>query len=170
MPRYAQCKIPYTSPAAKVTQQKTNKICIKDEIKYLYKKKDHLNTLLYKAHLQASNTWGKTWYVISNSIHESIKLTLTKKYQSLNSKLQHLKDKTHGKTISHTDSNRKFHKRVINLTNIKFTDDENKLLQKGLKYNLHSNSKHWVKTLAIEPYTSYRPRIRILLDIKLQKP
>jgi hypothetical protein len=43
---------------------------------------------------------------------------------------------------------------VINLTNISFNDDENKLLQKGLKYNLHPSPKQWIKTLAIEAETA----------------
>jgi hypothetical protein len=40
-PNYAVCKIPHTSPAAVITQQKANKIRIKDEIRFLYKKKEH---------------------------------------------------------------------------------------------------------------------------------
>jgi len=39
VPKYANVKIPQTSPASKVTQRKIQTTCIKDEIKYLYKKK-----------------------------------------------------------------------------------------------------------------------------------
>jgi hypothetical protein len=81
--KYAQCKVPRTSPATKFTKQKINTIRIKDEIKFLYKKKNHLNRTLYEAHLIAANTWGNTWEIISNNIHENIKKTMTNKYKSL---------------------------------------------------------------------------------------
>jgi len=35
-----------------------------------------------------------------------------------------------------------FHPRVINNTNIPFSNSEMTLLQKGLKYNLHTNKKN----------------------------
>jgi hypothetical protein len=34
------------------------------------------------------------------------------------------------------------------MTDIVFTEDELQLLNKGLKYNLHSKPKTWIKTLA----------------------
>jgi hypothetical protein len=37
---------------------------------------------LYKAHLQAANTWGPVWNIISNNIHENIRQNMTKKYHS----------------------------------------------------------------------------------------
>jgi hypothetical protein len=43
---------------------------------------------------------------------------------------------------------------VINLTDIKFTEHENQLLQKGLKYNLHVQPKQQIKILAIEAETA----------------
>jgi hypothetical protein len=55
----------------------------------------------------------------------------------------------------HTNNNTKqdthaFFKRVENLTNVTFTNDEINLLNKGLKYNLHHKQKNWIQTLAIE--------------------
>jgi hypothetical protein len=38
-PLYAKTKITYTSPAAKITQRKTQTSRIKDEIRFLYRKK-----------------------------------------------------------------------------------------------------------------------------------
>jgi len=43
-PKYATIKVPTTSKAAQNTQSKITYIRIKDEIKFLYKKKDQLNS------------------------------------------------------------------------------------------------------------------------------
>ena len=48
IPKYAQIKVPYTSPASKVTQRKVQLSRVKEEIKYLYMKKEKLNESLYK--------------------------------------------------------------------------------------------------------------------------
>jgi hypothetical protein len=56
-------------------------------------------------------------------------------------------------TYTRTD-NIQFYSRLINNTNIVFTDDENALLQKGLKYNLHVKPKQWLQKLAMEAETA----------------
>ena len=38
----------------------------------------------------------------------------------------------------------------MNETNIRFTNEELTLLNKGLKYNLHHKPKHWIKDLGLE--------------------
>jgi len=43
-----------------------------------------------------------------------------------------------------------FHPRVVNKTNIPFTNEELGLLNKGLKYNLDHKHKHWVNNSALE--------------------
>ena len=47
-----------------------------------------------------------------------------------------------------------FNPRVINNTNIPFTNSETALLQKGLKYNKHSKKKNWIQNLALEADTA----------------
>ena len=42
IPKYAKIKIPYTFPATKITQKKTQIIRLKDEIKFLYMKKIYI--------------------------------------------------------------------------------------------------------------------------------
>jgi hypothetical protein len=51
IPNYAKINIPHTSPAAFNMQQKMQHQRIKDEIKFLYRKKQQLNTELNRAHL-----------------------------------------------------------------------------------------------------------------------
>ena len=63
IPKYARIKIPYTSPASLITQRKTQLLRVSEEIKFLYMKKDKLNEILYKAHLQAALEWGNCWHL-----------------------------------------------------------------------------------------------------------
>jgi len=58
VPNYVNIKIANTSPAALVTTKKTQITHIKDEIKFLYKKKEKLNHELYKIHLRTAQELG----------------------------------------------------------------------------------------------------------------
>jgi hypothetical protein len=48
----------------------------------------------------------------------------------------------------------KFCPRVVNKTNIVFTNEEIMLLNRGLQYNLHFKNKDWLKKLALEADTA----------------
>jgi len=116
--------------------KKIQTIRINDEIKVLYKKKEKPNIDLYSIHLKAAQEWGRTWYFIVDCIHESINQELEKKYKPIEEKLKNLVH-TQTKTL---DCKSNFYPRVINKTDLTFTNDELTLLNKGLKYNL--NHKH----------------------------
>jgi hypothetical protein len=69
------------------------------------------------------------------------------KYNNINKKL----DKLKGNGVENKQQhNHTFYKRVCNLSNTIFTNNEMTLLNKGLKYNLHHKPKQWLQTLAIE--------------------
>ena len=53
-------------------------------------------------------------------------------------------------TIKTTTNPHKFHPRVINNTNITFSETELNILQKGFKYNCNFKPKNWITTLALE--------------------
>ena len=72
IPKYASIKVPNTSKAAHNTQKKFSTIRIKDEIKFLYMKKEKLNKELYQVHLKVAQEWGNTWHIIRNGIYENI--------------------------------------------------------------------------------------------------
>jgi hypothetical protein len=61
-PSYAKLKIPKTSPAAKNTQHKAQILRIKEEIKFLYCKKNHLNqsyfNITVKPHMGSQQATG----------------------------------------------------------------------------------------------------------------
>jgi len=136
IPKYARIKIPFTSPASITTQKKSQVLRVKEEIKFLYSKKDKLNTLLYKAHLSAALEWGNLWPIIQDNIVQSINSKLADMYKALDAKLNQL-----ARIPTGTNNNKHiFFQRVTNLTNIVFTDEGTVLLNKGMKYNL--NHKH----------------------------
>jgi hypothetical protein len=87
IPKYANIKIAHTSPATNITPKKTHITRIKDEIKFLYKKKEKLDSDLYRTHLQAAQEWDSVWYIILDIIRESINQELEKKYMILDEKL-----------------------------------------------------------------------------------
>jgi hypothetical protein len=127
VPKYAGIKVQITSKASHSTQAKVGAIRIKDEIKFLYRKKDLLNKKLYQIHLQAAQEWGNTWYTIRDYIHNDIIEDLNRKHNTLKQKLNRL-EHTQTSTPKHLKT---FYPRVTNNTDIKFTTDELDLLNKG---------------------------------------
>ena len=81
IPIYANIKIPHTSPASIAAQRKAQTTRIKEEIKFLYKKKETLNKTLYKIHLQAALEWGNSWNLIQESILDTVNEEFEKKYK-----------------------------------------------------------------------------------------
>jgi len=90
VPNYANIKVPTTSPAAHKTQRKAQITRIKEEIKFLYKKKDKINKDLYKAHLKVAREWGNLWHPILETVQESINNIMDRKYKNLHQKLNTL--------------------------------------------------------------------------------
>jgi hypothetical protein len=71
---------------------------------------------------------------------------MEKKYRSLDEKLNKLILKQNSKP----NPNIQFHPRVINETEIIFSNKEMTMLNKGLKYNLSHKKTHWLSNLAFE--------------------
>jgi hypothetical protein len=137
-PKYADIKVPGTSETAYFTRKKARITRIKDEIKFLYKKKDQ--------YLEVAQQLGNTWAIIHNSIHENINQGTERKYNTMKRKLNRLEQ---------TQTNMsKHYPRVVNNTSIQFTSEELNLLNQGLKYNLNYKNKNWIQTLAFETETA----------------
>jgi hypothetical protein len=123
---------------------------IKDEIKFLHAKKQHLNHQIYHLYLSLAKTWNNTWPYIQRTIEEKLQKETQSKYKNLDNKLNKLtQEQTTTPREKHT-----FHPKVINNTSITFSDTEMALLQKGPKYNLHSKRKNWLRNLALEAETA----------------
>ena len=83
-------------------------------------------------------------------IAEILRKVIQHKYKNLDKKLNKLiQEQTKTPKEIHT-----FYPRLVNSTNITFTNNEIKLLEKGLKYNLHNRKKNWLTTLALEAETA----------------
>jgi dihydroorotate dehydrogenase len=75
--------------------------------------------------------------------------TIHKKQQQKIRNLSKLQTQT-----KNTPAENRNYPRVINTTNVQFTQNEMQLLRKGLKYNLHYKQKNWLETLALEAETA----------------
>jgi hypothetical protein len=69
VPKYAYIKIPENNEAAKKTKTQAQTLHIKNEIKFLHKKKQQLNTKLYQTHIHNANIWQKTFFFLLFSIY-----------------------------------------------------------------------------------------------------
>jgi hypothetical protein len=120
IPKFARIKIPGNSPAETSTKLKTQTIRIKEEIKFLYVKKQQLNRNLYYLHLHLANTWENTWHYIRDKTEAKLNRLINRKCERLNTKLLRLsQEQTKTPTKNHD-----FCPRVVNNTNITFTDNE----------------------------------------------
>jgi len=94
--------------------------------------------------------WNNTWPHIQHTIEEKRRRETKTKYKTLDKKLKKLaQTQTMTPQEPHT-----FYPTVINNTNIPFTNSETALLQKGLKYNIHSKKKNLIQNLALEVKTA----------------
>ena len=90
------------------------------------------------------------WPHIQRTIEDKLRREIKIKYKSLDNKLQKLTQAQRTTPREHHT----FHPRVINNTNIPFSNKEMRLLQKGLKYNIHAKKKDWIQTQALEAETA----------------
>jgi hypothetical protein len=148
-PNYVKIKVAGTSLQAKRTQRVAELIRIKNELKFLYKKKQTINNQLYSIHLEAATFWDRNWNIIEENIREKLNLEMEKKYAVLNKKLNKLNRTS--KYPYESEQKQKFSQRVQNLTTVGFNTDEIRLLSKGLQYNLpYTNKSQWLDNLVME--------------------
>jgi hypothetical protein len=86
-------KSPQHFPRTKATHRKAETLWIKEEIKFLYAKKQHLNLQLLHTHLLSANQWQNSWPYIQHTIKEKLEQLFKQKYQSLNAKIEKLSRK-----------------------------------------------------------------------------
>ena len=145
IPKYARVKVPNTSPASQHTAQKAKVMRVKDELKFLHKKKETLNRALYRCDLQTAQEWGTYWNCIHEYILHRVNTDTEKKYKTMDDKIRLIQNTTRKQR---TDVS--FYPRVVNNTNTEFSEEELNLLNKGLKYNLVKKPKRWINNLAFE--------------------
>jgi hypothetical protein len=92
----------------------------------------------------SANEWGNGWYLIAESIIDTVNYEMQNKYE----KLKKLKNSQKAEDRIITPS--KFYSRVVKNTNINFSKDELAVLSKGLKYNLHFEQKSGFQHLLLK--------------------
>jgi hypothetical protein len=86
------------------------------------------------------------WTYIQKIIDTKLSRLTSDRHRKHNEKIRKLtKEQINTPLLTH-----EFFPRVINNTDIKFTDREYELLNKGFKYNLHHKRKDWLENLALE--------------------
>jgi hypothetical protein len=81
-------KISGKGPAVNKSKKLAEQARIKQEIKFLYKKKALLNKQLYSTYLLLAKQWGNTWDNIMCQVNDEVKAILDKKYDLLHKKLK----------------------------------------------------------------------------------
>jgi hypothetical protein len=109
-----------------------------------------LNSQIYRLHLTLANTWNSTWPYIHSKIKSTLQRKLQTRYKKLDTKISKLA-KAQKMTPQQVHN---FYPRVVNNTNIPFSEPEITLLQKGLEYNLHMKHHNWLENLALEGETA----------------
>jgi hypothetical protein len=71
---------------------------IKNEIKFLYKKKQQLNRELHHPHIQNANTWKHTW----NNTEQSINQKLQGDMKIIHQKQQQMHNLSKSQTVNKT--------------------------------------------------------------------
>ena len=128
-PNYIMIKINGQTPRDKRTKQKGVIYRINQEIKYLYQKKQYLNTNLYHQHLQAAHLYKGMWQHALEEIDKQNNKYMENRYETLNKKLDKLK-KQHTQEISGIDQKTRKkteirnQPRIINLTEIKINQEQ----------------------------------------------
>jgi hypothetical protein len=137
-------------PCRKIHQTKSTNYKNQGGNKIPPHEKTKVNGNLYHLHLQLANTWGKSWKYIQDVNETKFNRLMKGKYERLDTKLRGIvQTQTRTPTEHHN-----FYPRVVNNTNITFTDDENNLFNKGFKYNLHHKKNNWLTNLTLEAETA----------------
>jgi len=111
------------------TLRTANQYCINQEIKFIYTKKIKLNEQLFKIHLKCADNWQRIWPIIIQSIDYKLTKEMETHYNNINRKLDKLQREKQTKRKTDTHHQRtQFYTRMVNLTNIRFFQEEFTLL------------------------------------------
>ena len=123
------------------TQYERPNFRLTQEIKFLHTKKAKLNEQLYKKHLECAALWPNCWQTIMDIINENLQWEMDNHYRKLNEKLERLQAQHKVSTPRPKEQQPTSFPRIINLTDIHFTDEEQKLLDLGLQYSMEKPAK-----------------------------
>ena len=150
-PNYINIKINGNNRQCNNTIRTAVRYRLNQEIKFLYIKKQKLNDQLYKHQLKCAATWHNSWLFIQNHTDGNLQLETETLYDNLNRKIDNLINKQIRKLGNHQpNQHQRFYQCTINLTNIRFTKEEQTVLDYGLQYSLQKPLKTYWTNLIIE--------------------
>jgi hypothetical protein len=148
-PTYLSIKINGNTHQDKNTLRAATHFRLNQEIKFLHIKKTKLNEQLYYKHLECAALWPNCWHSIL-SIIDNLQREMDSHYERLNKKLDTLLEKQKTPARRPQGKQPPPYPRAINLTNIQFTGEEQKLLDLGLQYNIQKPLKAAWMNLVLE--------------------
>jgi hypothetical protein len=147
-PSYISIKINQRRQQDIRTTMHAIKFRINQEIKFLYKKKQHLNHQLYKKQLECANQQNGMWQLIQNYIDQQINNIMENQYQNLNRKLDTLSNQTLKDNTTQKVNN--FKPRIINLSDVRFTKEQIQTLSLGPNYAIEMEQKQYTNALIVD--------------------
>ena len=137
---------------------------LKQEIKFLYIKKNKLNEHLYAKHLECATTWPTCWATIHKIIDNNLQLEMETHFDKLNRKLDNVQTECskHKKHQNHNQQ-QSLYPRTVNLSSITFTKEEQELLDLGMQHSIQQPIEAYWTNLILETEHALR-----LVDPKFQ--
>jgi hypothetical protein len=93
-PNYINIKVSGNNKQGNLTKTAATRYRINQELKFQYRKKQHLNEQLYHIHLQCFKIWDFTWQDMQERIELEIHKIMNRVYNKLNKKLDFLYSQT----------------------------------------------------------------------------
>ena len=139
-PKYAKSKNKAYNNPGRHANKLYEKARIDNEIKFLYKKKNFLNSQLYNLELQNMQNYQGFWHSLKFNLLEKLSQFIRNKYVALNTKISRLleQQKNHNKCKPDARHIFHFHDPVKNLSNTEFSPDELCTMEKHFKSNFHT--------------------------------
>jgi hypothetical protein len=138
-PNYIGFKIDGHKQQDKKTAANAIRFRINQEVKFQYKRKQHLNQQLYQSHLEYAHHYKGMWQHIQTIIDRHLHYIMENKYQKLNKKLDALS--SHGSRHLNKQKAIQFQPKVINLSNTHFTKEQINILSSGPNYAIGKELK-----------------------------
>jgi hypothetical protein len=166
-PRYINTKVSGDKKRTQNTKNAAIRHRISQELRFQYAKKQQLNEQLYKTHLECATQWATILQMIQSTIDSKIQQVMEAHYNHLNKKLDQLLQNQPKKATKSTrrEERHQFYTGIENLTCIRLSTEEEKLLNYGLNYSIERHTKSYATNLITETEQAIR-----LLDEKLQNP
>ena len=145
---YIHIKINGRRQQDKKTTNQAIRYRINQEIKFLYRKKQHINQKLYNIHLECARQYNSMWQYVQQNIDTKLTADMDLLYKKYNRKLdiltQYVRIDQEPKQNKQIRNNR-----VTNMSKIIFTNEQINTLELGSHYAIEQNPKQYINELIV---------------------